>query len=212
MHYCCSQVWGQRRSHPHLSVELRSSGSRWHERFADCIRELGVFPFKAEPDIWMRKRNIMYKYIAVYVDDLAITMKNPKECTHILENKHKFKLKGTGPRAFHLGMDFTRDDDTTLCISPTKCIEKLIKNYEKLFGMKPNQNVTSQLEKGDHPELDTSELCITEQISQYQTMIGTLQWIVTIGRFDVHTEVMTMLPLGSDILPDYNIYMGTCPG
>jgi hypothetical protein len=27
----------------------------------------------------MRKENNQYKYIAVYVDDLAIAMKNPKE-------------------------------------------------------------------------------------------------------------------------------------
>jgi hypothetical protein len=58
--------------------------------------------------------------------------------------------------------------------------------------MKPSQNVTSPLDKGDHPELDTSELCNEEQISQYQSVIGSLQWIVTIGRFDVHTAVMTM--------------------
>jgi hypothetical protein len=43
-----------------------------------------------------------------------------------------------------------------------------------------------------HPELDTSELCTTDQIAQYQPMIGALQWIVTIGRFDIHTAVMTM--------------------
>jgi hypothetical protein len=43
----------------------------------------------------MRKKNNQYEYIAVYVDDLAITMKNPKEFTDVLENKHKFKLKGT---------------------------------------------------------------------------------------------------------------------
>jgi hypothetical protein len=93
---------------------------------------------------------------------------------------------------FHLSMDFTRDDDNTLCISPTKYIEKLIKNYEKLFGLKPSRNVTSPLHKGDHPELDTSELCSEEQISQYQSMIGSLQWIVTIRRFNVHTTVMIM--------------------
>jgi Reverse transcriptase (RNA-dependent DNA polymerase) len=108
---------------------LRRSGARWNDRFADCIRELGFFPCKAEPDIWMRKKNYQYEYIAVYVDDLAIAMKNPKEFTDVLENKHKFKLKGTRPIAFHHGMDFTRDDDGTLCISPTKYIEKLIKNY-----------------------------------------------------------------------------------
>jgi hypothetical protein len=139
----------------------------------------------------MRKKNNQYEYIAVYVDDLAIAMKNPKEFTDVLENKHKFKLKGTRPIAFHPGMDFTRDNDGTLCISPFKYIEKLIKNYEKSFGIKPKE-FASPLEKGDHPELDTSELCTIEQVAHYQSMIGSLQWIVTIGRFDIHTAVMTM--------------------
>jgi hypothetical protein len=55
------------------------------------------------------------------------------------------------------------------------------------------------LEKGDQPELDTSELCTKEQVAQYQSMIGSLQWIVTIGRFNIHTAVMTMS--GSRIAP-----------
>jgi hypothetical protein len=57
--------------------------------------------------------------------------------TDILEKKYKLKLKGTGPISFHLGMDFTRGEDNTLCNSPTKYIDKLVKNYEKLFGMNP---------------------------------------------------------------------------
>jgi Reverse transcriptase (RNA-dependent DNA polymerase) len=171
---------------------LQSSGARWHDRFADCIIELGFFPYKAEQDISMRKKGSIYEYITVYIDDLTIAMNNPEELTDILETMHNFKLKSTRTITFHLGMDFTRDDDNTLCISPTKYTEKLIKNYEKLFGMKPSQNVTSPLDKGDHPELDTSEFCSKQQISQYQSMIGSLQWIVTIGRFDVHTAVMTM--------------------
>jgi hypothetical protein len=131
----------------------------------------------------MRKKNNQY-------DDLDIAMKSLKEFMDVLEKKHKFKLKGIGPIAFHLGMDFTRDDDGTLCISPTKYIEKLIKNYEKSFGIKPK--FASPLEKGDHPELDMSELCTTEQVAHYQSMIGSLQWIVTIGRVDIHTAVTTM--------------------
>jgi hypothetical protein len=84
-------------------------------------------------------------------------------------------------------MDVTRDDDNTLCISPTKYIEKFINNFEKIFGMKPSQNVTVPLDKGDHLELYMSKLCNEEQISRYQYMIGSLQWIVTIGRFDIHS-------------------------
>jgi Reverse transcriptase (RNA-dependent DNA polymerase) len=65
---------------------LRSSGARWHDRFADCTRKRGFFFCKAEPNIRMRKKNNQYKYIAVYVDNLAIAMKNPKELTDVLEN------------------------------------------------------------------------------------------------------------------------------
>jgi hypothetical protein len=117
-------------------------------------------------------------------------MKNPKELLDILEKQHKFKLKISGPISFHIGMDFTRDDDNTLCISPMKY--KLVKNYEKPFGMKPNTSVASPLEKQDHLKLDTSELCDADQIAQYQSMIGALQWIVTIGCFDINKDVMTM--------------------
>jgi hypothetical protein len=66
----------------------------------------------------MRKKGNLYEYIAVYVNDLAIAMKDPKEFTDVLEAMHKFKLKGTGSMTFHLGMDFTRNDDNMLCISP----------------------------------------------------------------------------------------------
>jgi hypothetical protein len=79
-----------------------------------------------------------------------------------------------------------------LCISPTKYIDKFVKKCEKLFGMKPTTSVTSLLEKGDHPELDPSELCTQEQITQYQSVIGALQWILTVGRFEINTTIMTM--------------------
>ena len=171
---------------------LRSSGARWHDRFSDCLRDLGFFPCRAEPDIWMRRKGDHYEYIAVYVDDLAIAMENPKEFVDTLVNDYKFKLKGTGPISFHLGMDFSRDPDGTLCITPKKYIEKMLNAYERMFGGPPKQNVTSPLEKGDHPELDTSDLLDSEGVSKYQSLIGSLQWAITIGRFDIATAVMTM--------------------
>jgi hypothetical protein len=60
-----------------------------------------------------------------------------------------------------------------------------------LFGIKPKE-FASPIEKRDHTELDTLELCTTEHVAQYQSMLGSLQWIVTIGRFDIHRAVMTM--------------------
>ena len=52
--------------------------------------------------------------------------------------------------------------------------------------------VTSPLEKNNHPELDESEFLDTNGIQQYQSLIGSLQWAVSLGRLDVTNGVMTL--------------------
>ena len=136
---------------------------------------MNFVPSKAEPEIWMCQQEDHYEYVGVYVDDLAIISKDPSSITDILITKYQFKLKGTGPITFHLGCDFFCDEDGTLCMAPKKYIEKLVANYECLFGSKPSQSVSSPLEKGDHPELDTSELLDAKGIQMYQSLIGDLQ-------------------------------------
>jgi hypothetical protein len=73
-----------------------------------------------------------------------------------------------------------------------KYTEKVVDSYKQMFGCSPMANVLSPLEKGDHPELDTSELLDQEGIERYQSLIGSLQWAVSLGRMDIQTAVMTM--------------------
>jgi len=153
---------------------------------------MGFTPSLADEDIWMREMGDHYEYIAVYVDDLAIASKTPKEITDDLMTKYKFKLKGTGPIEFHLGCDFYRDEDGTLCFGPKKYIEKMEDAFVRMFGKKPKTNVTSPLEKNDHPKLDESELLDDDGTARFQSLIGQMQWAVSLGRFDIGTAVMTM--------------------
>jgi hypothetical protein len=53
--------------------------------------------------------------------------------------------------------------------------------YETLFGSKPKE-YTSPLERVDQPELDVTEELDHSGIKKYQTMIGCLQWAVSLGR------------------------------
>jgi hypothetical protein len=170
---------------------LRTSGVRWHERFADCLREMGFFLSKCDNDIWMRRNGDVYEYIAVYVDDLAIAAKLPGVIAATLEEKYNFKLKGTGPITFHLGCDYYRDPDGVLCMQPRKYIEKMMLSYQHMFSEKPTPQ-RQPLPKGDHPELDDSELLEADGIQQYQSLIGSLQWAVTLGRIDIQTAVMSL--------------------
>ena len=171
----------------------RSGGACWHDKFFDILHDMGFKPSKADPDIWMKssKYGSHYEYIAVYVDDLAICMKDPKAFCDTLKEKYKLKLKGVGPINYHLGCGYTRDEDGTLVADPRKYVEKILESYEKTFGEKPKKSKTP-LVGGDHPESDTSDFCNQDQIKQYQTIVGQLIWLSGLGRFDIAVHVMTM--------------------
>jgi hypothetical protein len=152
---------------------------------------MGFKQCKACPDVWMCACSDHYEYIAVYVDDLAIVAKDPKSITDILTNKYKYKLKGVGPIDYHLGDNFACDQDDTLRYGPQKYIDKLIDAYTAMYGEPPKQ-YTLPLKKGDHPEIDDSPKLDAADIKVYQSMMGALQWCVSLGRFDIMAAVMTM--------------------
>ena len=102
-------------------------------------------------------------------------MKDPATFTKLLVDKYKYKLKGTGNIVFHLGCDFFREDDGTLCMAPQKYIEKIIDGYQNMFGEKPKTKYSSPFERGDHPELDNSELLDETGIQKYQSLVESLQ-------------------------------------
>jgi hypothetical protein len=106
----------------------------------------------------MHEKDGVYEYVAVYVDDLAFAMKDPKSFVETLTANYKFKLKGTGPLEFHLGCDFFRDT-------------RMHDNYVRLFGEKAKLNVYSPLEKGDHPELDSTEFLGMDGMQRYQSLL-----------------------------------------
>ena len=62
---------------------------------------------------------------------------------------------------------------------------------KRMFKEKPRKS-RPPLEGGDHPELDTSELCDDHQTKQFQTLIGQLQWLISLGRFDIAVHVMSL--------------------
>jgi hypothetical protein len=80
---------------------------------------------------------------------------------------------------------------TTMCYGPKRYIDKLHDSYERMFGSKP-ASANTPLVEGDHPELDTSELLDLTGIKQFQSLIGSAQWAVQLGRLDITTAVITM--------------------
>ena len=151
-------------------------------------------PSRADQCIWLKKNKKLniYEYIAVYVDDLCIAAQDPKEIINVLKSKYQLKVKGDGPLTYHLGADFFQDPDGTMVSQPKKYIEKLKETYTRLFNTEPSKGLETPLEKHDHPELDTSEILQGQEVNHYLTMVGQLQWLITLGRLDIQAQVITM--------------------
>jgi hypothetical protein len=94
-------------------------------------------------------------------------------------------LKGTGPIDYHLGMTFHQNDRNNLCISPQHYMEKMFESYKQMLNENPLSKANSPLDSNDHPEVDTSEFLDEDGIQQYQSLIGSMQWAISIGHFDI---------------------------
>jgi hypothetical protein len=68
----------------------------------------------------------------------------------------------------------------------------MVDNYKQLFGKSPSHHSQSPLESNDHPEINSSEFLGEDNIQKYQSLIGAMQWAISIGHFDIAVHVMTM--------------------
>jgi hypothetical protein len=150
--------------------------------------------FKDPGELMKALRNLPHHYKAIggNPDELYGAPKNPEELMAALRGPlHDYKVTRGGQPTYHLGGDFYRDPDGTLCWGAKTYIKRLVGNYERLFGEKP-KDATCPLDKDDHPELDGSPFLEDEDITKYQSLIGALQWAITLCRFDIATAVMTL--------------------
>jgi hypothetical protein len=76
-------------------------------------------------------------------------------------------------------------------ISAKHYVDKMKDTYVQLYGEKPRK-ASSPLEQNDHPEMDDSPFLGQGETQQFQSLIGAMQWAVSIGRLDSATAVMSL--------------------
>ena len=133
-----------------------------------------------------------YEYITVYGDDLCIAAESPSAIIDIFKTKYNLKVEGDGKLNYYLGADYFEDPDGTFVSQPKKYIDKLAETYKRLFIEEPPKGHKTPLEKNDHPESNTSEILEGDIAAKYLTLVGQLQWLFTLGKFDLHVQVATM--------------------
>ena len=101
--------------------------------------------------------------------------------------KYHLKIKRDGKLTYHLGADYFEDPDGTFVSQPKKYIDKIADTYRRLLNEDPPKGNKTPLDKNDH-----SEILEGDMTAKYLTMVVQLQWLVNLGRFDIHSQVATM--------------------
>jgi hypothetical protein len=168
---------------------LRTSGARFHEHLAAKLRTLGFEPSKADDDLWIRAQDDHYEFIATYVDDLLVFSRDPSPI--IEEIRDDYILKGVGEPEYYLGADMEalnqewQKDSATSAIASNTYIKRVTERFELLEGGNPLPNASVPMSSEYHPELETSSFVSPIMATKYRGMIGSANWLVTLGRLDI---------------------------
>ena len=173
-----------------------SAAAGFHEHLAARLRSLGYKPSKTDFDLWMKDEGDHYSMIATCVDDLLISHRDPMSI--IKELKKDYILKGVGAPECYLGgniIDSTgtpwEKEGVPYGISAHTYITNVVDKLQRLTNSTFKTHRTP-MDNNYHPELDDTDLLDDQQASIYRTIMGSAQWAVTLGRFDVQHATSTL--------------------
>ena len=171
---------------------LKTSAARFHEHLSVKLRLMNYYPSKADPDLWVKQcEDGHFEYIARYVDDVISFSRDPMAVMNTLEEH--YTMKGVGRPQYYLGgdvqhltPDWEKEGIQTAFSAHTYINEvapklaDLIKKDKSVFAKK-----SVPMHPDYHPEMDDSELLSPQGISVYRSFIGSANWVITLGRFDI---------------------------
>ena len=166
---------------------LKSSSAAFAEHLAERLYAIGFEPSLADSDLWIKDCGEHYEYIATWVDDLLILSKDPMTIVKKLE-KLKYEFKGTGTPQYYLGGDIKCDKNnkgqTRITTGARTYINQLTKKVEETMDW-TLRSYQSPEDPSYHPEIDQTPLLSPDDIAKYRMLTGSLNWAVTLGRWDL---------------------------
>ena len=134
----------------------------------------------------MRDKGDHYEYIAVYVDDLLIASKGPEGHHRPPTSQTPLQAEGKQDQSRStLVCDFFHDKDGKPMLRSQQVHREDPRRVRTTVWFQNPNNTRPPLLKGDHPEVDSSDLLDFEMTKIYQSLIGALQWVIQIGPFSM---------------------------
>jgi len=182
---------------------LKTSGTAWHNTFAQKLMEMGYTSTKADPDVWIRPATKpdgfqYYEMLLIYVDDILSISHQPLQTMQQIKELYRLKDDSVGPPKRYLGANIAKfqlpDGTEAWSASARNYVKTAVRNMEEVLSLDPipsklHNRIDRPLPLSYRPEVDVSPTLSQEMTTRFQTGLGVLRWIVKLGRLDILTEV-----------------------
>ncbi len=185
---------------------LKSAGAAFRSHLADCMREFGYEPNKADPDLWMKVctriwaealKSITCTYL--YVDDILCIHNDPNSVLSQIDKYFLLKPESVGEPDVYLGAKLKlmqlENGAWAWGMSTSKYVQEAVQNCKKYVEenlpklYKLTRLVHNPFPTDYRPELDTTPELPPEHASYYPSLMGRYRWMIDLGRVDICTEV-----------------------
>jgi hypothetical protein len=204
VYFICGPEWGPEREGCVAIVikavyGLVGSAHAYHQHVFETMSSKGWKCSEIDSDIWLRKDAIhnLWEYVAFYVDDFIIVSKDParigKELNAIFSVKEitePNKYLGANVKFVEGRFRFSSETYLKEVLSQLRG-ESNIPSFEE---KRPEgiRKFNNPMITNDHPEMDDSDLLNEKEKRIYQRLMGILQWMVSLGRFDICYAVSSL--------------------
>ena len=161
---------------------LKQSPHEWNKDIDTKLKGLGFRCCEADPNLYIPTFENGC-FLLLYVDDILLLgpsdgISNVKRMIMPL-----YKMKDLGPAIYYLGIDIQRLPNGRIKLSQTRYIERIIER----FGMMDCHGTKTPMKKDLQ---DSNEnLLSPEDIKEYQSVVGALNWASVVTRPDISYAV-----------------------
>jgi hypothetical protein len=204
VYFVCGPEWGPEREGCVAVVVkavygLVGSAHAYHQHIFETMTSKGWKCSEIDSDIWMRKdeKHNLWEYVAFYVDDFIIVSKDPAKIGKELNSIFSVK-EITAPNKY-LGAN-VKFVDGRFRFSSEDYLKEILSqlrgegNVPEFSEQRPEgiRKFKTPMASNDHPEIDDTGLLSEREHRIYQRLMGILQWLVSLGRFDICYAVSSL--------------------
>lgn len=162
---------------------LKQSARVWNRKVDSVFKDLNFQPTKSDPCLYVQRKNGVFSYILIYVDDMIIVTQTEKEFGDIFKSLQiHFNVTNLGHVCYFLGMEIERNA-SGFKINQTTYIRKLAQRFglDKAKPSKVPLDISYLQQKEERDQLPGNH--------NYLSLIGGLLYVAVHSRPDIAVSV-----------------------